>query len=565
VQNVINIGVDTETMHGIPITFQFFSEDIPLEKILWIKTGAEASARFFAFLDTLPIRDGKIAIMWGHNLGFDMISFFFDRYNMLTDESIEGEFYGWETHIVYAHVKFARFRKGHKSVMLLVIFRYFLQSLEKLGEMVCPELPKLKMPKGLGQKKFKPTDKKFCAYAMRDALIAYRAGKQIHAMHHELDVPLCVSAPHFASKVFRRKFLKAPIPLPPRSIVYSAMHSYHGGKNNVTATAGFYKSVYAIDIRSAYPFAMSCFPSFSNHKLYKTIRGRGTPNSLPMYGIYKIEGTAKNCSWPILYNHAFKPIRGDFSDQWVTGFELNEALRSREVTLNNTEGYYYQAEKDKEPSAFRDYVNYFFAKKEKPEDKIHREFYKLLLNSLYGKFIQTRATHVMNDIVFDLDDNKMIDMAAIIAGGLFNPFIATLITGHTRAYIHRLEHEYKALHTSTDGVFTQITPKESPGLGGLSIEASGDLLLFRNKLYIFYVPISKADKSKPLQVSTIFPDRAITKYALHGFHGTLSQLEQIHATGEKEYDYIKVNKLRESIRRNLAVNKFEMRHAKLNY
>ena len=561
---MINIGADTETLHGVPITFQFYSDDIPLEKILWLKTGAEASQRFYAFLDSLPLRDGKQAVLWCHNLDFDMISFFFDRYEILRDESIEGNFYGWDTHIVYAHVKFARFRKGAKSVMLIDTFAYFSTSLARMADMLCPDLPKLEMPKGLGSKRFKASDKNFCQYAMRDSIIAYRAGKQIHAMHSELDVPLCVSAPHFASKVFRRRFLHKPIPLPPRSLVYSAMHSYHGGKNNVTASAGYYRNVQAVDIRSAYPFAMSTFPSFTNPKLYRTIKGGGNPRNLPPYAIYKIDGVAKNCSYPSLYNHAFKPLFGNFSGQWVTGFELNEALRKREVRLLRTEGYYYDAERDNEPSPFKEYVEYFFSKKEKPEDKIHREFYKLLLNSLYGKFIQTRANTILNDIVFDLDDNRLIDQAAIIAGGLFNPFIATLITGHTRAYIHRLEHDYEALHTSTDGVFTQQKPKESAGLGGLSIEASGDLLLFRNKLYIFYDAISKEEKGKVTE-SVIFSGKKITKYALHGFHGTLAQLEQIHATGQKSYSYTKVNKLRESIKRGLAVNKFETRLATLNY
>lgn len=562
---MLNIGVDTETLAGEPITFQFYSAELGMDKILWLKSGADATRSFFNFLDSLNLRDGKMAVLWGHNLEFDMISFFYDRYKMLTDESIEGNFYGWDTHIVYAHVKFARFRKGKKTVMLIDTFAYFTTSLAKLADMVCPELPKLEPPPGLGSRRYSASNKKFVEYAMRDALIAYRAGVEIHKMHNELDIPLCVSAPHFASKVFRRKFLKLPIPLPPRSIVYSAMHSYHGGKNNVTATAGFYRGVRAVDIRSAYPFAMAGFPSFSNPKLYKTIRGSGTPKRLPPFAIYKIDGTAADCPYPSLYNHSFKPLVGDFSGQWVTGFELNEALARGEVRLMRTEGYYYDAEKDNEPSPFAEYVTHWFNKKEKPEDKIHRECYKLLLNSLYGKFIQTRSNAIMSDLVFDLDDNKLVDAAEIIAGGLFNPFIATLITGHTRAYIHRLEHDYKALHTSTDGVFTQKKPRLSQGLGGLSVEASGDLLLLRNKLYIFYAPISSIPKGKQYTASTIHPKLAITKYALHGFHGTLSQLEQIWVSGNREYEYIKVNKLRESIRRNLTVNKFEPRRATLNF
>lgn len=557
----VSIGVDSETNEGEPITFQFYSPELSLEKICWLKSGRDATSTFFAFLDSLPARNDCHYILWGHNLEFDLVSFLYDRHKLLLDESIEFSYGGWEVSIVFAHVKFARFTRGNRSVILIDTLAYFLAKLEKLAEMVCPDLPKLPMPKGLGHKRFSPKDKAFCAYAIRDSVIAYRIGKEIVQMHQELDVPLCVSAPHFASRVFRRKFLQAPIPLPPRKIVYAALSSYHGGKNNITVPAGLYRSVYALDIRSAYPFAMANFPSFTNPKLYRSLAGKGTPKALPDFGIYCITGKAENCLWPSLYSHSFKPLSGDFENVWVTGFELNEALRNKEVRLRSTHGYFYKAEKDKEPSAFAEYVNFFFRMKENPPDKIHREFYKLLLNALYGKFIQTRSIGAMADLVFDLDDNKLIEDVSIIAGGLFNPFVASLIPGHTRAYIHRLEHEYKALHTSTDGIFTQFKPAEKPGLGGLSIEAHGDLLLFRNKLYIFYGKSDKPEKDK--RYSTIFPGKEIIKFALHGFHGSLESLEAMYKSGVYEYEYVKVNKLRESMRRNLSVNKFESRRSTL--
>jgi hypothetical protein len=573
-ENVISIGADSETKRGVPISFQFYSDDMPLEEIVWIPSGKKATALFLDFLDRLPNTRDRHFVLWGHNLSFDVVSFFYDRHSLLRDETVEIEVNGWKIRIIYAALVFAEFRKGRKHITMIDTGAYFLTKLANLAEMVCPDLPKLEPPKGLGQRRFSKRDKKFCAYAMRDSVIAYRVGIEIIKMHRELDIPICVSAPHFASRVFRRKFMKTPIPLPPRKIVYSSLSSYHGGKNNITVPMGIYKNVYALDIRSAYPFAMSLFPSFTNPDLYRVIEGSRTPPALPPFGVYKITGHAAACDWPIIYDHSFKPVVDrDFDNLWVTGFELNEALRRKEVTLTHTFGYIYRADLDKEPSPFATYVNYFFEQKEnidrlkaagKPFSKVHREFYKLLLNSLYGKFIQTMRGANVVDLVFDLDENKLIEDVALIAAGLFNPFVATLITGHTRAYIHRLEHEYQALHTSTDGVFTQIKPVESPGLGGLSVEAFGDLLLFRNKLYIFYSPITVADEKDPKLIrSTIFPGKKIVKYALHGFHGTLQTLEKLYDSGTREYEYTKVNKLRESLRRNLAVNDFVQREATL--
>lgn len=562
--HVIPLGVDSETRRGVPITFQFFSDSIGINKIVWLKSGKDATKEFFAFLDTLPNTRDRHYILFGHNLAFDMVSFLYDRHAVLRDETIKTNWYGWSVDIVYAHVRFAVFTKKDKRVTLIDTLAYFVKKLEQLAEIVCPDLPKLKMPKGLGQNKFTPKDKKFVAYAMRDAVIAYRVGEKLLELHREMDVSIAVSAPHFASKVFRKTFLKETIPLPPRKVIYAALSSYHGGKNNITCEAGFYKGVYCLDIRSAYPFAMCSFPSFSNPKLYRAISGKGTPANLPEFGIYNISGKAAECKWPIIYDHKFKPVSGEFKNIWVTGFELNEALRLREVKLTETYGYYYQAEKDKKESPFRNYVNEFFTRKDTAKDKIYREFWKLLLNSLYGKFIQTRGVSVLSNLVYDMDDKKLIEDSSIVASGLFNPFIATLITGHTRAYLHRLEHQYSALHSSTDGIMTLTKPVELPGLGGLSIEAFGDALILRNKLYIIYASLEAGDlENVKIIKSKVYAGKKIIKYALHGFHRDANTLELMWRDGIREYEYIKVNKLRESLRRNLQVNDFVTRPATL--
>lgn len=568
------IGVDTETVKGEPLSFQFFSKSLGISKIVFLRSGHAASKTFFAFLDSLPATQNRHYVLFGHNLSFDMVSFFWDRHARLREESIKGEeWHGWKIEIVYAAVRFAVFRKRNLSVTLIDTVAYFVTKLEKLAEIFCPDLLKLNAPVGLGQRRFTLKNRQFVRYAMRDAEIAYFVGLFLLERHREFDISICVSAPHFASKVFRKHFLKKIIPLPPRKIVYASMASYHGGKNNLTVKPGIYKRVYALDIKSAYPFAMSQFPSFSNPDLYKAIRGAGTPKSLPPFGIYKVSGIAKPCKWPVLFSHNFKPIQGDFDGVWTTGFELNEGLRRREITLYDTFGYYYQHELDKEPSPFKAYVEEFYKRKEEAKEKTHREFNKLLMNALYGKFIQTRNLSGLSDLTFDIDEGKLMIDASVQAGGLFNPFIATLITGHTRAEIHRLEHEFQALHTSTDGIQTQKKVSmarlrsfgKTGSLGSVSIEASGDCLILRNKLYVLYRRLlSREKRDKKLLRSAIFPEKVISKFALHGFHADVHTLEKMWKSGIREYEYIKVNKLRESLRRRMAVNDFVSRKATLN-
>lgn len=563
------IGVDSETMEGSPISFQFFGDDCPDKGVMvWTKSKT-ATRDFLTAVDKiLRYAKGSQTVLFGHNIKFDMISFFHDRHFLFKDEEFSFTANDWEVTGIYSNVVFATMRKNGHTVNIIDTFAYFSQSLAEISKVFCPHLPKLKKPSGLGKKLFAHDDKEFIDYAMRDSEIAYEVGKNIVAMHEKYNVALSVSAPHLASKIFRVKHLKKAIPLPTKNIVYAALHSYHGGKNNLAADAGWYPDVYSLDIVSAYPAAMRDLPSFSNHKLYKKFIGSGKINRVPDYGIYRISGKSKTCKWPIIYDHKFKPVFGEVKELWTTGFELNEAIRSRELTIDSISGFFYDAENDNEDSPFKSYVDEFFAKKDNSENELERPFYKVMMNSLYGKFIQTtdhEGLKGFRDLLYNIENENLKSDRYIIAGGLFNPFIASLITGSTRALIHQLEHKYKALHTATDGIFTTIRPKQIPGLGGLKIDCFGDLLLLRNKCYIFYGTAIMARQYPKAFPSKQFKGRWILKYAHHGFYGSVFDMEKMYVKGEKEYKYTKCNTLKESLRRGLTVNKFEQRKSDFNY
>jgi len=556
-------------MEGAPITFQFFGDDCP-ENGLMVWTKSKTATRdFLKALDGIVrYSRGVETVLFGHNLAFDLVSFFHDRHFHFKNEEFIFSFDDWEIEGIYSNVVFATLRKGDAVVRMIDTYSYFSQSLAKLAKVFCPSLPKLPMPKDLGKKLFKKTDKAFIKYAMRDSEIAYEIGKYIVNMHNIYKVPMAVSAPHLASKIFRVKHLKKPIPLPNKSITYSSLHSYHGGKNNLAVSAGWYPNTYSLDIISAYPKSMQDLPSFSNHKLYKRFSGHGDIKSVPEYGIYRIKGKTKVCKWPIIYDHKFKPICGDVLEIWITGFELNEAIKSKEIKIDSITGFFYEHEKDLEPSPFKSYIDEFFIKKETAKSESERLFYKIMMNSLYGKFIQTtdhEGLKGFRDLLYDIENEQLSSERYIIAGGLFNPFIASMITGKVRAQIHRMEHKYKALHTATDGIFTQQKPKETFGLGGEKIDCFGDLLLLRNKCYIIYGTRVQAKNYPKAFKSKQFKGKWILKYAHHGFYGTVFDMEKMYIKGEKSYRFTKVNKLKESLRRGLVVNKFEKRSANFNY
>jgi hypothetical protein len=186
-------------------------------------------------------------------------------------------------------------------------------------------------------------------------------------------------------------------------------------------------------------------------------------------------------------------------------------------------------------------------------DPVLRYMYKIMLNGLTGKFIQTSEDYT-------LVDGQLVKIQR--AGGLYQPFIASLITGHTRSVMHPLEHRYQALHTATDGIFA---PGNHAGarkkeLGAVVDEGHGDLALLRNKLYILYSH-EATDSTYP---SEVFDGRHILKCARHGFQGTVTNLEQMLITQVREYKVNRPLKLKSASKSGGVPNMFVKQLRKLN-
>lgn len=558
-------GTDTETFRGRPITFQFYSEMAGRDELIWIEDPGKATRTLLKWCRTLKPKIHHV--VYGHNLVFDLVSLMWDQVRRLVETS-SGEFDftmdGWRLSGVYGAPTFMHIRdhSGNRHITFVDSFSYYRASLDAASQVFCPGLRKLEKPEGLGERMFSKGDPVFEPYAMRDAEIAYHIGVGLEALHEEFDLSQTVSVANMAAKVFQHHFLERPIPHPRREIMEIGLSSYHGGKNNVTGPRGWYPRVYSLDISSAYPAAMAEFPSFYCAELYKPYRAR-MPKEVPDLGVYRVWGYVKPDPWPVLFRHDFSPIGKDgtggrVEGLCVSGYELNEAIRSGEFRPTAVDGWVYDADHDNHKPPLLSYVNEFYSRKEAEEDKGKRDMYKFMLNSISGKFIQTRKKNKTPH--FDLNADKLSGTADLIGGGMFHPFIASLITGHTRARMHRLEHQYQALHTATDGIFTEqdLTGVDlgKNGLGSLVNEAEGELLLFRNKLYILYGdgPYSGAKGTAP---SAIKPDKHVIKAAMHGFGGKLADLERMAASGVREYEVRKANRLRTSLARGDTPNDFQ--------
>lgn len=548
-------GADTETLHGKPMTMQFYSEDCACESIHFVNTKSAAKT-FLAWCDK---RKKNVShVIYVHNLAFDLPEFLWGYHAKLIGPGGDFSFTigAWKITGVYGSPTFCRLSNGHNVTITIVdSWSFFRGSLAKGAELFCPDLPKLKAVSGLGSRQFKSTDRAFTAYAMRDAEVSYHMGRAIEKMHVEWDIPQTVSVADMAATIFRRKFLTYDIPQPDREIVDASLLSYHGGKNNITVEAGWYENVTCLDISSAYPRAMFHMPALSNVDLYKRYRASARIRRVPEWGVYCVSGKVAECQWPVVFSHGFKPLHGRIDRIWLHGKEVNEALRSGELKLSSIKGHYYDEDKDHQASAFRFFVDTFYKLKEKETDPVLRYMQKLVLNSISGKLIQTRKRGASS--YTDIDAGATTTAADLVAGGMFHPFAASGVTADTRARIHGLEHEHKAIHTATDGIMhrQKRVGSSGSGLGALTCEAKdATVLMIRNKCYVIYT--KKGPKTTP---SIVFKGKHIFKYALHGFQGRVTDLEHLVATNRRKYSVSRPNRLKESLKRGLTPNEFVKR------
>mgnify|MGYP001626208401 CR=1 FL=1 len=165
--------------------------------------------------------------------------------------------------------------------------------------------------------------------------------------------------------------------------------AYRGGRVE-NFVIGKYDNVYRYDINSLYPFVMlkpqpsQFITYFSKGDIEKfmdqyLVIGRvRVKTKQPVFGVRLCEKCfSTKCSHP---KKLYFPI-GEFNVV-LTHPEIEYGLKHDLIEDIYDFSIY------KKDDLFSNYVMYFYNKKKNPESPIHRNIYKLLMNSLYGKFGQ---------------------------------------------------------------------------------------------------------------------------------------------------------------------------------
>jgi hypothetical protein len=237
---------------------------------------------------------------------------------------------------------------------------------------------------------------------------------------------------------------------------------YYGGHFEIYSR-GKHEDVYHYDINSAYPYAMVKMPDFLNGTWIEIRSYDAYLKHRKNIGFYKVHCIiSEDRVAPFLFRNAENLINcpaGEFITH-TTSMELDVALEHYGVEIKFIQGFAFVPAK-KQNSEFGHLIENMYQTRLEQKDPLQKTVYKFLINSLYGKFAQSRPK----------------------PRGMFSPICCSYITGYCRAMLLDAIKEYKQdiIMLATDGIFSQKP---------LPVDTSGEKILgnweadFHPKFYL---------------------------------------------------------------------------------
>lgn len=334
------------------------------------------------------------AIIFAHNALYDLSTVFGNIFTDLDPEAV----FNNSTFIL----------AKHNNVTFADSLNILPTSVEKIGEMM--EAPKGQTPQKF--KKGKPvklTNNDF-KYCINDCRIIFDA---LTELFQEIGC-VRITLASLSMAYFRRKFLRAPIFY--NDVIYDFFESYYGGRVECFRLGKVRAQVF--DINSMYPHAMK-YAVFPNPAKLTRV-GETTIKKLLFYMEY-YEGMAK-----VTLNHkphfyGFLPLKhkekllfpnGHFTGSWNFP-ELRFALKHKIIDIEQVHSVVYAPPMD---SIFSEFVDELYGKRLATKNPFEKYLYKIILNSLYGKFAQRKklkTTYVATlEDVFIKEGAKIIPFSA---------------------------------------------------------------------------------------------------------------------------------------------------------
>lgn len=308
----------------------------------------------------------KDKTIFAHNAEFDLLTLFGNIYQNIDNSAVfNGKF----------------ILCNYKNIRFCDSLNIFPTSVSKLGDILgLPKLDNDKVKENTLTKDNITTDD--INYCIRDCEIIYKSLLKVFEDIGSIKITIA----SIGMYVFRKRFLYDDIVY--NELVDEFFGSYYGGRTEAFKLGEVNAKVY--DINSLYPDCMinTAFPDPRNLKKEININPKYLIQLLDRYeGMCKVNVTHKDSYFGYLpyrdeeLKKLLFPV-GTFTTT-INFNELKFALSKGIITINFVE---YTVYSSPIKSPFIDYVNFHYNERLNTDNEFLKFFFKLLLNSLYGRF-----------------------------------------------------------------------------------------------------------------------------------------------------------------------------------
>lgn len=264
----------------------------------------------------------------------------------------------------------------------------------------------------------------------------------------------------------------------PEKVIQTAYESFYGGRFELIKR-GYFDKIYCYDIMSAYPKEISELPDFNKGKFVKVTELN--PDAYTGFYKCKVMSFENNFSpFKQKLNGALNIYPNGTFTQFLTKKELDFYESHFENSAISVEfGYEWHPKDIIKP--FKSEIERLFDWKNNEPDPDIKYCVKIILNSLYGKFIQVSGK--LNQ-----------------TGRLFNPLYASLITSGCRIKILEmaLQNPDSIISFSTDSVISTepLNSPLNPTMGDFQKDFEGQGVFIGSDIYNLWNDETKKVKSK---------------------------------------------------------------------
>lgn len=340
-------------------------------------------------------------------------------------------------------------------------YRHWPVSVKQMGEMI--GLPKLEMP-------HKGCQCDDCVYyCQRDSEITWKFTAAMLEQYYNLGLlKIKATLPGMAMQFFRQDFYFKEFPRINSYCKAFFRRGYYGGRVEIYKTGLIEGNIQHYDVNSLFPSVMKKFsyPELSSLEI------KNEPN-LDKEGMLEGWIYVSPCQYPCLPmrdEEIIFPI-GPLYGTWPYP-EIRQLLKDG-GSINRVREC---IEFEETENPFERYVNFCYQQRLKAKNQIEREFWKLMLNSLYGKF----GSHGEIETIYD-NESVRVGGEAIYSNVIWSSYV----TSYARLHLLRfLRSTSVCFYTDTDSLFTTDLLPTSTLLGELKKEGEYSQAYFKgNKLY----------------------------------------------------------------------------------